>query len=192
MILIVRKSTGRVVAGLVAAGLFAGTYRVSGAWFDAARVDSLLVVLLLAAIFAGMSARTWKGGVAVGLLLFLAFLTKQNALVVAVPMLAWLLIRRRPAGVAASALLAVASVGSVVVGDAVTGGWYSTYVVGQLLGQGSVLRWLAEFWLVDLILPFAVVLGAFAVWFRKWGWQTEWGEDSGMFLNTITITLPIT
>ena len=54
VVLIVRRVTGSIIAGLVAAGLFAGTYRVSGAWFDAARVDSLLVLLLLAAIYAGL------------------------------------------------------------------------------------------------------------------------------------------
>ncbi len=179
LVLIVRASTRSVVAGLVAAGLFAGTYRVSGAWFDAARVDSLLVALLLAAVLVGLKARTWRGGIGLGLVLLLAFLTKQNALVVAVPMLAWLLVRRRPVGVAATVVLAVTSIGSVVVGDALTDGWYSPYVVGQLLGQGSVLRWLVEFWVVDLALPFAVVLLAFAWWSRRRARPWAWGADAG-------------
>jgi len=164
LVAIVKRATGSAVAGLVAAGLFAGTYRVSGAWFDAARVDSLFVALLLAAVFAGLRARTWRGGLVTGGLLALAFLTKQNALVVAIPMLSYLVLRRRPVGVAAAAVLVVATVGSVLVGDAVTGGWYSPYVVGQLLGQGIAWGWLLGFWFVDLLLPFGLVVVALAWW----------------------------
>ena len=164
LVAIVKRATGSTVAGLVAAGLFAGTYRVSGAWFDAARVDSLFVALLLAAVFAGLRAKTWRGGLVTGGLLALAFLTKQNALVVAIPMLAYLVLRRRPVGVAAAAVLGVAAVGSVLVGDAVTSGWYSPYVVGQLLGQGTAWGWVLGFWFVDLLLPFGIVVVALAWW----------------------------
>ncbi len=164
LVAIVKRATGSAVAGLVAAGLFAGTYRVSGAWFDAARVDSLFVALLLAAVLAGLRARTWRGGLVTGGLLALAFLTKQNALVVAIPMLFYLGLRRRSVGVVAAATLAVAAVSSVLVGDAVTGGWYSPYVVGQLLGQGTAWGWLLGFWFVDLLLPFGIVVLALAWW----------------------------
>jgi hypothetical protein len=168
LVLIVRRTTSSATAGIVAAGLFAGTYRVTGAWFDAARVDSLLVMLLLLALYVAQRSHRARGGLLVGVVLVLAFLTKQNALIVAVPILAWLLVRRRPAGVAAAVVVVAGSVGSVLVGDAVTGGWYSPYVVSQLLGHGVVARWLLEFWLVDVALPFALVLLA-VTW---WGWST--------------------
>ena len=164
LVLIVRSVTGSAVAGLVAAGLFAGTYRVSGAWFDAARVDSLFVMLLLLAVLVALRSRSWRGGLLVGVVLVLAFLTKQNALVVAAPVLVWLLVRRRSVGVAATTVVAVGSVGSVVLGDLLTDGWYSPYVVAQLLGQGAVWRWLVEFWFVDVALPFVVVLAALGWW----------------------------
>ena len=167
LVLIVQRATGNVVAGLVSAGLFAGTYRVTGAWFDSARIDSLFVALLLGAVYVGLRARTWRGGIGIGLVLALAFLTKQNALLVAVPMLIFLCLRRRPVGVAATVSLSVTAVGSVVIGDAVTGGWYSPYVVGQLLGQGVVWRWLVEFWVVDLLAPF-IIVALVAAW---WAWR---------------------
>ncbi len=59
---IVRRETGDAVAGLVAAGLFAATYQASGAYFDLARVDSLFLALLLAAI--ALVRRTTPGAVA--------------------------------------------------------------------------------------------------------------------------------
>ena len=176
IVLVVRRVTRSAVAGLVAAGLFAGTYRVTGAWFDAARVDSLLVMLLLAAILVALHARTWRGGVALGSILFLAFLTKQNALIVAVPILLWLLWIRRSVGVAAGVVLASTAIGSIVLGDILTDGWYSPYVVTQLLGHGAVLVWLAEFWVVDLLLPFGIVLVGAAFWW--WAPRTRDGRVS--------------
>ncbi len=157
---IVRRAGASMVAGVVAAGVYAATYRVSGAWADTARVDSLLLALLLAAILAGQRSQTWRGGLGVSLLFFLAFMTKQNALLVAVPVLLWLLVRRRPVGVAASAGLAGAIVASTVVGNALTDGWYAPSVVGQLLGQPLAPRWLVEFWAVDVLFPFAIMIMA--------------------------------
>lgn len=157
--LIVRRAAGSVLAGVIAAGLYAASYRVSGAWADTARVDSLLVAFLLGAILLGLRARTWRGGLAVGGLLFLAFLTKQNALLVAAPMLLWLLVRRRPVGLSAAAILVCTVVVSTVVGDLITDGWYSPYVISQLLHQPLAARWLLEFWFVDLLAPFAIAIG---------------------------------
>ena len=44
---LVLEETGRWLPGLLAAGLYAATFRASGAWFDLARVDSLLLALFL-------------------------------------------------------------------------------------------------------------------------------------------------
>ena len=164
--MIVRRAGGSVVAGIVAAGVYASSYRVSGAWADTARVDSLLLALLLGAIFVGLRATSAHGGVAVGALLFLAFITKQNALVVAVPVLCWLLVYRRPAGIWATGSLFVAVAASTWLGDALTDGWYSSSVFGQLLGQPWAPQWLAGFWLLDIAVPFAIVI-ALTMWLRR-------------------------
>ncbi len=164
---IVRRASGSVVSGVVAAGLYAASYRVSGAWADTARVDSLLLAFLLAAILIGLRGSTVRRGTAVGGLLFLAFLTKQNALFVAAPVLVELLMYRRRVGIAATATLGLGVVASTVVGDAVTHGWYSPYVVTQLLHQPLAPRWWWEFWLVDLLLPFAVAIGVALVLWRR-------------------------
>ncbi|MEP6650006.1 MAG: glycosyltransferase family 39 protein [Lapillicoccus sp.] len=153
---IVRRAGGSLAAGIVAAGLYAATYRVSGAFADTGRVDSLLLALLLAAVLTGMRVRTWRGGVVLGALLLLGFLTKQNALVVAAPMLLWLLVRRRPVGAAAAATLGVGLLGTTLAGNLLTDGWYARYVVAQLPSQSWTLRWLWDFWLHDVLLPFAL------------------------------------
>ena len=183
--MIVRRASGSVVSGVVAAGLYAASYRVSGAWADTARVDSLLLAFLLGAILTGLRGSTVRRGTAVGGLLFLAFLTKQNALFVAAPVLVELLMYRRRLGIAATATLGVGVVASTVVGDAVTDGWYSPYVVTQLLRQPLALRWWWEFWLVDLLLPFAITIGVALVLWRRFrpstsGAVRSWAARTGL------------
>jgi hypothetical protein len=164
---VVRRVSGSLVAGVVAAGLYAATYRVSGASADTARVDSLLLALLLAAVLVGMRARSWRGGVLLGATFLVAFLAKQNALVVAAPVLLWLLVRRRPTGsrvgLAAAATLVGGLVVSTLVGQLVTDGWYARYVIFQLPSQSWTLRWLWDFWLRDLMFPFAVPIAVLVV-----------------------------
>src|SRR5690606_13011645 len=47
IILFVRRTYGSYLPGVIGAGLFAATFRLGGAWFDIARGDSLVVMLLL-------------------------------------------------------------------------------------------------------------------------------------------------
>jgi len=167
---LVRDETGDRSAGVVAAGLFAATYRLSGSWFDVGRVDSMFLALSLVALAYGRRAQGVRGGVVLGLLAFLAFFTKQTALIVVAPALVWLAVTRRPVGVSAMLTLAALVVISTVVLDALTGGWYRYYVFSELSGQGwAAPEWL-DFWRTDLfshlwplcvllVLTLAVVVG---------------------------------
>jgi 4-amino-4-deoxy-L-arabinose transferase-like glycosyltransferase len=73
---IVVKETGERVAGVAAAGLFAATFAISGAWLDTGRVDSLFLALTLAAAAWGRRASGVRGGIVLGLIAFAAFFTK--------------------------------------------------------------------------------------------------------------------
>ncbi|HEY0870658.1 MAG TPA: glycosyltransferase family 39 protein, partial [Acidothermaceae bacterium] len=81
----VKKHTGKLLAGVLATGLFAGTFAASGAWFDLARIDSLGLALVLAAGYLLIGPRDRPGDVsgraliASGALAALAILTKQSA-----------------------------------------------------------------------------------------------------------------
>ena len=161
--IVVNRLTASASAALLGMGLSAATYRVSGAWADTARVDSLFLALVMAVIVVAMRARNTAGGLLVGALVVAAFLTKQNALIAAAPVLLVLLVRRRRVGVAASSVAVVGSVGSILIGDAATDGWYSPYVVAQLLGHDTRFQWLLYLPVVDVILPFALVVAALAL-----------------------------
>jgi len=164
--MVVDETSDRV-AGLVACGVFAASFRLSGAWADIGRVDSLFLALTLWALQRSRRARTPRDGVIVGVLLFLSFFTKQDGLIVAAPVVAWLLLARRAAGVSALATLGGLVVGSTVVFDAFTHGWYQYYVFDELRSQGWVGENLRFFWQLSILKPFGLaawlVVGAAAV-----------------------------
>ncbi len=155
----VANETSDLVAGIVAGGVYAATFRLAGAWADIGRVDSLFLAFTLWALERSRRARTRRDGVIVGVLFFLSFFTKQDGLVVAAPVVAWLLMARRAAGVSALATLGGLVVGSTVVLDAFTHGWYQYYVFDELGSQGWVAENLHFFWQLSIFKPFAL-----AVW----------------------------
>ncbi|MEN8181891.1 MAG: glycosyltransferase family 39 protein [Myxococcota bacterium] len=131
--LFVRRETGSLRLGWIAAGLFAATFRIGGAWFDVARVDSLFLLLVLAALtVARFHPR--RGVPAAAALFFLATLTKQSALVVAVPVWAYLLLVDWRRGLRWGLVLAAALIGTSLLLDHLHDGWYLYYTV-KMLGQ---------------------------------------------------------
>jgi hypothetical protein len=148
---IVTDESGDRSAGAVAAGLFAATYALSGSWFDVGRLDSMFLAVTLVALAYGRRARGVRGGLLLGLLGFLAFFTKQTALIALIPAFGWLALTRRSTGVTALLTLLALVLGSTLVLDALTGGWYRYYVVTELAGQAwAAPEWLG-FWKHDLL-----------------------------------------
>lgn len=156
---IARRETGDPVAGLVAAGLFAATYDITNAWFDIGRVDSLFVFLLLAAVAVARRADRAGEGIAVGALVFLSFLTKQTALLAAVPMLGYLLVARRRAGAAALGTLVALVAISTVLLNVLSHGWYWYFVFEELAHQGVNDKAVHSFWSVSLVRPAGWAIG---------------------------------
>jgi hypothetical protein len=138
------------VAGLAAAGLFAATYGLTGWWFDVGRLDSLFVALTLASLWLGRRTHGIRAGTAIGVLAFLAFFTKQSALVAILPALAWLALTRPRAAVPAIATLLGLVVGSTLLLDRLSDGWYRYYVFGELVGQPWRPHVWVGFWRRDL------------------------------------------
>lgn len=148
---IVMRETGDRIAGLVAAGLFAATFYISGAWFDIGRVDSMFLALTLLTLAVGRSARGLRGGTVVGVLAFLAFFTKQTALLALLPALAYLVVARRRVGVTALLTLLALVVGSTFVLNAATDGWYGYYVFSELVNQPVAQQLWVGFWVDDIV-----------------------------------------
>jgi len=125
------------VAGAAAAGLFAATYGLSGSWFDVGRLDSLFVALTLASLWLARRTHGIRAGIAIGVVAFLAFFTKQSALVAMMPALAWLALTRPRAAVPAIAILLGLVAGSTLLLDSLSDGWYRYYAFSDVCGSAS-------------------------------------------------------
>lgn len=86
---LVRFETRRWEIGLIAAGIFASTYRASGAYMDVARLDSLFLLLLLASASLLRMRTDVAGALGAAVLAFLAIWTKQTGLVALAPLFVW-------------------------------------------------------------------------------------------------------
>lgn len=181
LFLLARRTAGSAVAGLLSVGLYAALYRLSGAWLDVGRVDSLFLCLLLFGVFLHLRASSWRGSALAGASLGLAFLAKQTALLAAAPLVALELVTRRRQAIALLAsLLGVAVLPSLAL-ELSSGGWFRYYVF-DLPGQHELLpSMLVYFWLGDLALPLPLAC-ALAVAALAGAGRAARGESSARWL----------
>jgi hypothetical protein len=147
---LVRGESGDRLSALVAMGLFAATFRQSGTWMDLARVDSLCTFFVLFAAYLARHGRSWRAAAGTGVLLFLAFFTKQSALGLAAAIVAgatWMAWRR---GLLIAAVFGGLTLGTILVMNRMTDGWFGYYVFDVPSHHG--LRWYS--WRSMLLDPF--------------------------------------
>ncbi len=138
---------------ILAVGLFAATYALSGYWFDVSRVDSLLLALLLLSylLVLDRSRVSWLHGALAGLLLCLAFFSKQSA-ALAFPLLLVDLLARRVWSKAMGFGLAflVSLLISLLLANQSSAGWFWFYTV-TVPGSAPIIPGLfTEFWTIHL------------------------------------------
>lgn len=147
---LVRRQTGDGGAGLVAAGLYAACWALAGKWMDLAKVDSLFLLLVLAAFAAGRrDARDggpgWRDCLLPAALWTAAYFTKQLALPVAAALAVLSLPVRRGSDLRMWLCALAAGLACLGLADALSGGWFSfftgaTFTKHALAGD----KW--EFW----------------------------------------------
>jgi hypothetical protein len=158
---VARETRDRFCAAC-AACLFAATYAATGAWLDIARVDTLFLFLILAALHTARFRSSSASRIACGVLVGLAFLTKQTALVVAAPVVLFCLIEDRRKGAAMLGAVALIAGGSTYLLDAMSAGWYSYYVFFLQSRPLVESHRLVAYWARDVagVLPIAALFGA--------------------------------
>jgi hypothetical protein len=161
---------------LAAAGLFAGCYRLGGAWLDIARVDSLFLALMFWGLVTARRARSTTGWVVTGTLLSLAFLTKQLAVVAVPAVLPWAIHAGRRHVVALLTTIAIGMGASTFVLDRLADGWYRVYVFDLLAGHHKRYEIWTSFLTHDLARPLALalVLGGVACWSSRASVSVRW------------------
>jgi len=179
----VRRDTGSRFAGLMAAGLFAATYRLSGAWLDIGRVDSLFLVLLLAALWILRFYHTRFGYVLSAVLLVLSFLTKQTALLVAIPIILFGIRTRREGGwYFVVTFVALAGL-SVLLLNLASNGWFTFYAFEVPAGHNIIPERILDFWLTDILQPLTIACLFGAVFLISESWKST-RDDLWFYLLT--------
>jgi hypothetical protein len=151
MFLWIRRRDGDWQAGLIGAGLFYATYRLSGRWFDNSRVDSLFLFFALSGLYVFLHFRGAKYAAAAGVLAALAFFTKQSVLILILPTLFLGLFHyRRDALIAAATLAALVGAG-VFIGNYLSGGWFNFYVFELPASHNLEHKYIIGYWRDDML-----------------------------------------
>jgi 4-amino-4-deoxy-L-arabinose transferase-like glycosyltransferase len=156
--LIVRYETGSWRAALLAAGLRSAVSGEIG-WLSLARVDSLMLVLVLAGTCSLRVARSSAAAAAAGVFFGLAVLTKQPAVFTFAALTVWqaMVDWRRAVALVSGFLAAVAAIGGAWQWE--SHGWFSYYVLHVSVNQraGDLLGTLRGIEMLFELLPFAVL-----------------------------------
>ena len=152
----VRRETRSFFSGIVALGLYAATFRIAGAWFDTARVDSLFLFFLLAGVYLARFCPSRAGYASAGLLLALAYLTKQSALVVILPVCCGAVILDWRRSILLILTCAVVAGGSTLLFNHLSEGWYVSYLFGQPAAEAFVQKMWLGFWTKDLLAKMSI------------------------------------
>jgi hypothetical protein len=170
---LVFRETKQRIAALVATGIFAASFALSGGWFDLARVDTTCLALCLATWYVARFASSPRGSALAAALLALAFFTKQSALAL-LPALALSVALmqgvRRTAWFLPPILATFAAMGAL---ELASDGWYSYYAFSVPSGHEYQPFHLVEFWKREVFGEFsiAIVLGLYFAFARdRFGW----------------------
>jgi hypothetical protein len=157
--LIVWNECGDLLCGILSGSLFAATFSLTGGWFDLARVDSLFLFLFLLGLYVIRRWDSTLATVAAAILIWLSFLTKQTALIMAFGIMAYLLAYHWKRFCWFSATLICLLIVGTLLLDWIHSGWYTYYAFGlpshfQIEPLGYYF--LFHFWTNDLLAPLGI------------------------------------
>lgn len=164
---IVKRETQSVYWGIVSACLFAATFRISGAWFDIARVDSLFLFFLLLAVYVVRFYSSAPSLVLAGALISLSFFTKQTALLSAILLMIYLLAFKRNNVFYFIGTVFVLIGGGILFFNNIHQGYFNYYIFYLPTHHGLIREMLVDFWTKDILLPSFIACG-FAVFYFVW------------------------
>ncbi len=154
---LVWRETGAKYYGVAAAALFAATFKLSEAWFDIAKVDSLFLCLLLWGIYLLRFHDSRRGYFLAGIVLALSFFSKQTAMAAALPLLLGMAVLRKKRGlIPLGTMLTLAATGTLLL-NWLHHGWYDYYIF-QLPKMRMAVNFdpgrIIGFWTTDILAAF--------------------------------------
>lgn len=154
--LFVKRETGSSYFGILASALLPATFFIGGAWFDIARTDSLFLFLFLTSLYCIKFKDSAVSHVLAGVLISLAFLTKQIALFISLPVMVFCIFANRRRGVLFIGTVAlVIGAGSLLL-NRYFHGWYNYYVF-HLPSHHDLNNFVFfSFWAKDILMPLPI------------------------------------
>ncbi len=160
-----RKEGAAHAFGIIASGLFLGTYGLSSRWFDVARIDSLYLLLMVWGLYVYYFGQTNRSSYMAGLLFALAFLTKQSALVALAPAFLAALWLDKNRAFKAGFTAFWASLIACAFFEWQSAGWFWFFIYDVPAGHSYDMRMLSGFWLRDIKEVMFMALPALALMF---------------------------
>jgi hypothetical protein len=117
-----------LAVGLGAAGAVAASFTATAGFYDLVRADSLLLALAAAALLVALGGQGYRSAVAAGVLIALAFFTKQTASLVGVSLGVGLLVAHWRRGVVYGMAAALVVGSGLLALHLTSDGWFWTYV----------------------------------------------------------------
>lgn len=163
--MIVYRESKDWLAAFLSVGLFAASFRLTGAWLDVGRVDSLFLAIWLVFVYFVKGEQNFKYAALSGLLAVLAFLTKQTALIICLPVIAYLFWRNWKYAFTLSLVAALTAGIITLILNQFSAGWYAYYIFGLLPPEwpSSAFITFITSWNVDFLvhLPLAILFVIF-------------------------------
>ena len=154
----VKREGGSWLHGIIAAGLFFATYKLSGRWLDLSRIDSLFLLLTLGGLYAFFHWQGRRGELAAAGLLAAAFFTKQSALIAVAPVMAVFLFLEPRRTLFTGSVMAALIVAGVALLHFNSNGWSSFYMFELPSYHRFDGRYIYSFWTKGLPRPQVVVI----------------------------------
>ncbi len=154
--LLIHFETKKQFLGIAGAGLFASTYIISNNWFDIGRVDSLFLCLLLLSLYFLRAHGNKKHYFLSALFLYLAFLTKQSAILLYPACVIYAFHKNTKRGFYYLLMVVILTYFTIKLYDLTTDNWFSYYVFEVGSGHELLGFMIKDFWKVDLFEKFEI------------------------------------
>jgi hypothetical protein len=145
-----KKETHDELAALIGGAFFVSCYYLTGQWYDLARVDMLFCFLIMVALYLLRFYESWKSLIFAAVVTFLAWFTKQTAILVIAPVCLFLLIRNWKKGTVYVGVLLFLMIGMTFYMDYISHGWFSRYVFHIPAGHPVLRDMIWKFWFKDI------------------------------------------
>jgi hypothetical protein len=176
ILLIVRQDDSHLTPGLIAAGIYAACYALTGMWMDLAKVDSLFMMLILAGFYTNRAQSGKVMAITSGSLFAMAYFTKQVALPIIMIYAPISMIISRGKTWLSWLTAFVLGIGAFIFMDYSSQGWFSFYTFKTITRHTIVAGWW-PFWklLLPKMWPAMMLVLIFLLYSQKrtlpWRWK---------------------